>query len=217
MPAAKNIFIFGDSITYGEWDELGGWANRVRSFYDSPELPLPKKYFVTYNLGIPSDTSTGVAQRLTAETQARLTPNPNVDTFQFIIAIGTNDSRWLVDEKKHGVDETQFKRNLEDITNQAKAFSDNIIFVGLLPCDEKAIAETAKRFDWVESYENRYIEKYNQIIQQHCIEQQLAFIDLFKTFKSKNIKTLFDDGIHPNTDGHALIFETVIKSLNEQH
>jgi len=214
MPAAKNIFIFGDSITYGEWDASGGWANRVREYYDAPELPLPKKYFVTYNLGIPSDTSTGVAQRLTAETQARMTPNPNVNSHQFIIAIGTNDSRWIIDEKKHGVDKAQFKANLEDITAQAKAFSSDIVFVSLLPCYEKAIAETAKRFDWVESYENRYIEEYNQIVQQHCADHELGFIDLFERFKSEDIASLFDDGIHPNTKGHALIFETVIRYLN---
>lgn len=215
MPAQKNIFIFGDSITYGEWDAAGGWANRIRDYYDAPELPLPKKYRVTYNLGIPSETSTGVAQRLTHETRARLIPNPNVESFQFIIAIGTNDSRWLVDENKHGVEQAQFKKNLEDITAQARVFSDDVIFVGLLPCVEKAIAETAKRFDWVESYENKYIEEYNQIIKQHCGESKLVFINMYERFSSENIETLFDDGLHPNTQGHTVIFETIIEYLDK--
>ena len=213
MPAAKNIFIFGDSITYGEWDASGGWAHRLREYYDSLVLPLPQEYVVTYNLGIPSDTSTGVAERFTRETQSRLSPNPVVSNFQFIIAIGTNDSRWLIDENKHGVDKAQFKANLEDITAQAKAFSDDIVFVGLLPCVESQVKDTAIRLNWIDSYENQYIETYNEILKQHCKDGNIAFIDLFERFKSENIESLFDDGIHPNTAGHDLIFNHIVKRL----
>ena len=216
MPATKNIFIFGDSITYGEWDAAGGWANRIRDYYDALELPLPKKYVVTYNLGIPSDTSTGVAQRLTHETQARLNPNPEVKRFQFIIAIGTNDSAWQKEFKQHTVDKAQFKANLEDITTQANAFSDDVIFIGLLPYVEKAIVETAKRFDWAESYENKYVEEYNEILKRHCSDRCIDFIDLYEHFKSENCESLFDDGIHPNTQGHRLIFDLISQRLDQK-
>ena len=216
MPAAKNIFIFGDSITYGEWDSSGGWANRIRNYFDTPELPLPKNYVVTYNLGIPSDTSTGVASRLTQETQARIIPNPEVKNYQFIIAIGTNDSAWDKKTKQHKVNKEQFKANLEDITLQARVFSADVIFVGLLPYVENVITETAKRFNWIESYENRFVEEYNEILKQHCNDQNLEFIDLYERFKSENKTSLFDDGIHPNSKGHALIFDLIVQRLNQK-
>lgn len=214
MPAKKNIFIFGDSITYGEWDKLGGWANRLRAYYDSLVLPLPQDHIITYNLGIPSETSAGVAQRLSQETQARLTPNPSSKDIQFIIAIGTNDSRWLMDENKNGVEQEQFKANLEAITVAAASFSNDIIFIGLLPCIEERVVATAKRLQWDESYNNQSIETYNEIIKQHCVNKKLNFIELYAKFKNSDPDSLFDDGLHPNTKGHALIYDVISNQLN---
>lgn len=216
MPVKKNVFIFGDSIAYGEWDALGGWANRLRAYFDSLVLPLPHDYVITYNLGIPSDTSTGVAQRLTQETQSRLTPNPGLKDIQFIIAIGTNDSRWLISDKKHGVEPGQFKANIEAITAAAASFSNNIIFMGLLPCIEETVQETAKRLEWVESYDNQSIQTYNEIIKQHCIESNLGFIDLYTPFKNNDIDSLFNDGLHPNSIGHSLIYDVIVKQLDKK-
>ena len=213
MPARKNIFIFGDSITYGEWDELGGWANRLRTYYDSLVLPRPEDFVITYNLGIPSDTSTGIVQRLSQETQSRLTPNPKEKEIQFIIAIGTNDSRWLIDENKHGVDPKQFKANLEAISTAAKVFSKDIVYIGLLPCVEEKVLETAKRHEWVESYDNQSIQSYNKIIKQHCLENGLDFIDLYMRFISEDIDSLFNDGLHPNSKGHSLVYDVIVESL----
>ena len=31
---------------------------------------------------------------------------------------------------------------------------------------------------------------------------------------SKNIQSLFDDGVHPNAEGHELIFKTVLPEFN---
>jgi len=188
----------------------------LRKYYDGFVLPLSQDYVVTYNLGIPSDTSTGVAQRFTAETQARLSPNPDVENYQFIIAIGTNDSRWLLNEEKHGVDKAQFKTNLEDITVQATAFSSDITFVGLPPIVDEVLAKTAQRSGWDSIYKNSYVEAYNHVLKQHCIDHELDFIDLNKRFENESIESLFDDGIHPNTEGHALIFDYIVNHLNER-
>lgn len=218
MPAKKTVFIFGDSITYGEWDSAGGWANRLRTHYDSLVLPIPHDYLVTYNLGIPSDTSSGLANRLKQETQSRLTPNPRVKNTQFIIAIGTNDSRWLINEKKREVDQEQFKTNLEIITADAKSFSNDISFIGLLPCIETALVETAKRLKWDNSYDNQSIQAYNEIIKQHCHEENLDFIDLNAVFenlpKDRDIESLFSDGLHPNSLGHSLMYEVIVEQLS---
>lgn len=214
MPAAKTIFIFGDSITYGEWDALGGWANRLRTYHDSSRLPLPQDQVLTYNLGIPSDTSSGVRQRLTQETEARLNPNPNPEAeIQFIIAIGTNDSRFLQEENKHGVGEQEFKANLEAITLAARSFTQDITFIGLLPCVETKVIATAKRREWDSLYDNQSIKIYNEIIKQHCQSAGLEFIDLNAFFEDKDIDSLFDDGLHPNTEGHALMFDYISKRL----
>ena len=216
MPVTKNIFIFGDSITYGEWDQCGGWANRIRSYYDNAVLPAPDDYIITYNLGIPSDTSDGLAQRLAAETQSRLTPNPGLSNIQFIIAIGANDSRWLTADNQRGVELSQFKSNIKKITAAANSFSSDITFIGLLPCVEQTVLQSAKKHNWVETYDNQALAHYNDAIKLHCQQSGHGFIDLFNMFMKNDCESLLSDGLHPNSSGHSLICEFIISQLHEQ-
>ena len=213
MPVIKNIFIFGDSITYGEWDQSGGWANRIRSHYDNLVLPVPDDYIITYNLGIPSDTSQGLAQRIVQETQSRLVPNPGVNNIKFIIAIGANDARWLVNEQRRGDELGQFKTNLEKITAAANSFSSNILYVGLLPCDEQTVLQAAKKHQWVEIYDNEALLQYNEVIKQHCLQTGHEFVDVYDAFVNNSHESLLSDGLHPNASGHAMIFDLIIDQL----
>ena len=219
MPAKKNIFIFGDSITYGEWDSAGGWANRLRDHYDSGELPLPTDFVITYNLGIPSDTSEGVLHRLTHETQSRLAADPNEKEIQFIIAIGTNDARRNLKDKKNVVDIQQFASNIDNISKAAMQFSDDIVYVGLLPCIESDVIATGKRHDWEDFYDNQSLSRYSEVIKAHCVKHDHTFVDVFPVFEKciddATHKSLFSDGLHPNDDGHSLIFKEVLTRLNE--
>ena len=64
------IICFGDSITYGNWDPKGGWVGRLRNYLDTKSLGAyegadlySKFYTLTYNQGIPGDTSTGLFAR----------------------------------------------------------------------------------------------------------------------------------------------------------
>ena len=213
MPVTKNIFIFGNSITYGQWDEQGGWANRVRMYFDTPGLPLPEDYIITYNLGIPSDTSEGIAARIPTETQARLTPNPGVENLQFIIATGANDSRWLIEENRVAVPPDQFTKNFELITQAAQQFSNDIVFLGLLPCIEEDVLETAKLHGWVEHFDNTSLSEYNELIKKHCEKHGHKFVDVYSAFIDRGYSDLFSDGLHPNSKGHELIAKTVVEVI----
>lgn len=214
MPVIKNIFIFGDSITYGQWDLSNGWANRVRSHYDDQVLPVPDEYIITYNLGIPSDTSHGLAHRIQQETRSRLTPNPAVKEIQFIVAIGANDARWLVEDQRRGTDLVNFKSNMEKISSAALKFSNNITYLGLLPCVEETVRKSAEKHQWVESYDNRALQQYDQAIKTHCMNLGHSFVDIYPVFSQYDCNSLLCDGLHPNSDGHALIFDLIMRELN---
>ena len=216
MPAIKNIFIFGDSITYGQWDRSYGWANRIRSHFDDLVLPVPDDYIITYNLGIPSDTSDGLAQRIQQETQSRLAPNPGVSNIQFIIAIGANDARWLVAEQRRGVELDQFELNLEKISAAASTFSGNIVFVGLLPCVEKTALQSARKHQWAETYDNKSLRQYNETIKRHCLNMGHGFIDIHNVFVANSCESLLSDGLHPNSSGHAMISDFILSELKSQ-
>ena len=75
------IICFGDSITYGNWDHKGGWVGRLRDYLDSKSIAAysgedlySKYYTVTYNLGIPGDTSAGLFARFEGELIPRFNP-----------------------------------------------------------------------------------------------------------------------------------------------
>lgn len=48
----KQLFVFGDSITYGAIDREGGWANRLRKYLDGRMLDSGGKEFFMLYIGI---------------------------------------------------------------------------------------------------------------------------------------------------------------------
>ena len=58
----KNIFVFGDSCVQGFWDNQGGWAIRLKQYFDdymtsAPNFPYHGFYYMVYPLGITGDTT----------------------------------------------------------------------------------------------------------------------------------------------------------------
>lgn len=75
--------------------------------------------------------------------------------------------------------------------------------------------ETAKRLNWTKNYDNQSIQNYNEAIKQHCFDANLDFIDIYTAFENNDIESLFSDGLHPNSRGHSLIYDVVIKQLDK--
>lgn len=65
------------------------------------------------------------------------------------------------------------------------------------------------------SYKNNSIKKYNDIVKSICYKQKINFIELFEKFEKLNYKKLLEDGVHPNSKGHKLIFEIVKSYLSK--
>ncbi len=202
------VLIFGDSITYGRLDNQGGWANRLRFYYDSlstndPSHALPS----IYNLGIPGDTAQGILKRFEVETTAR-----NSEDVSFVIAIGTNDS--ALDDSKPRFTESRYQKNLEDILKLAKKYSDKTMFIGLLPVLEELTTPIPWRPE--RHYINKRILAFDGIMQKVAADNKLAYLPLFEIFQDKtgSGEDLFPDGLHPNNEGHELIFQLVLPELD---
>ncbi len=199
------ILAFGDSITYGAWDEEGGWVQRLRKHMDKKGLKDPDYFDVVYNLGVPGDTSSKLAKRFLREMRERLDKGePTV----FIFAIGINDSEYLQEEKHHIVSQKEFRNNLNKLVREIGQLDAKTVFLGLTPVDEKKLDSVP----WLSYhvYKNEYIQKYDGIIQSFCTGNNFMFVDLFRLFLSQpGYKKLLHDGLHPNDEGHKLIFEAV--------
>ncbi len=208
----QKILIFGASIVHGSHDaEGGGWADRLKAFGHAVSA---KNNFqtrvVVFNLGIGGNTTNDLLKRFTFETEQRTSPQ---DEPYFVFSIGTNDAAFLIEKKAFLVTREQYGKNIRQIIKEAKAFSNNIIFLTPPPVIDEITSDgslTGK------TRANSDIKMYGEDLKQICDEEKVATIDVYSEFmKLENYKELFmDDGLHPNTKGHALIFEIVKKYFN---
>lgn len=211
------IICFGDSITYGNWDPKGGWVGRLREYLDSKSLSaysgedlFSTYYTLTYHLGIPGDTSSGLLERFETELIPRY--NPDEETI-ILFAIGINDSRFW---NKSGEFETElgiFQQNIWDLWEIAIKYTKDVAFIGLTPVDEERTNPLFWETDAI--YKNEYIEKYDAIIKEFCESRGTPFIDIFGKMKGMDVKSLMEDGIHPNQEGYKVMEEIISSSLFE--
>lgn len=211
------IICFGDSITYGNWDPEGGWVGRLRHYLDSKSLSAysgddlySKYYTLTYNLGIPGDTSTGLFARFENELIPRF--NPDEETI-ILFAIGINDSRFYLSDGRYETEMEDFKQNIWDMWEIARQYTMDVAFIGLTPVDEVRTDPLYWEPDAV--YKNEYIEQYNSAIKEFCLGREVPFIDLFDAMKDLNVVSLMEDGIHPNQEGYKVIEEIIRKAVFE--
>lgn len=213
MDKAKfiNILVFGDSIAWGFGDsKKGGWVDQLKAFFHSGEYIKRLVFYTVYNLGIGGDTTDLLLERFKNEIEAREEENPKVRKTDIVIfAIGINDSNFLNSKDNSRVSIENFQKNLIELINQAKEFTEKIIFVGLNEADESKTAPTL----WNEEsyWTNENIKKYESVIKSVCQENNLLFIDVFDLLNKEDL----DDGLHPNSQGHQKMFERVRDFLLE--
>ena len=188
MKKPESICIFGDSTSWGAWDlERGGWAGRLWHFVAKRD----EDYVEVYNLGIAGGTTKTILKRFENEADAR-----KADAL--IFQTGGNDASRNGGAEDCVVPIEQFRANLEEIIARAKLITDRILFVDLKNCDESRTLPVS----WGEYYyRNADMEQYNQVMEEVCREQGVLFLGLDPLENSD-----FDDGLHPNADGHEKIY-----------
>jgi lysophospholipase L1-like esterase len=203
-----NILFFGDSITWGAWDREGGWVARIKKFVDKKIIDSNFEYYHDiYNVGISGDNTSDLLKRFEAEAKNRI--DEDNETL-FVFAIGVNDSQF-VENVDNRTSIEQFQENLKKLIDNAKKITSKIVFIGLFPVDDSKLTPTSWEAD--KSYKLEHVEKYNQVIKNVCESEKVDFINIYEEFVSKDYKSLLIDGLHPNTEGHKEIFDTVLKFL----
>jgi lysophospholipase L1-like esterase len=195
----KIIAIFGDSITWGAYDIEGGWANRLKQYLTE----RTEDYFEVYNLGISGDSTADLLNRIGVESEAR---NPNT----IVIAIGANDASYIKSKSDNYVPMAEFKNNLIKIINEARNFTDEIIFVGLTRVDETKTVPVPWNPDICDT--NESISAYDAEIKDICAEAGIPFIEMLDLIGDDDL----DDGLHPNSIGHEKMFLRVKDFLLEK-
>jgi len=183
----KKICIFGDSITTGAFDiEQGGWVARLKNYFWQNDYAV-----AVYNMGVSGDSTDDLLERFKPESIAR---DPNL----IIFAIGINDSQYVNSKDNPRVSLDKFQKNFQKLSDQAKKFTSDIIFIGLTNVDE---AKTMPRKMNI-YFDNENINQYNSAIRSFCEENKFSFVDMLDLLDKDDL----GDGLHPNSIGHKKMF-----------
>jgi lysophospholipase L1-like esterase len=120
-----------------------------------------------------------------------------------IFAIGANDMCHIKSKDNSGTNIEKFQNDLTELVNQAKKFTDKIIFIGLTKVDELKTMPVS--WDSTRFYDNDYVSKYNLVIKEFCQDNKLMFIDMLDLINKEDL----EDGLHPNSQGHKKMFERI--------
>jgi lysophospholipase L1-like esterase len=200
----QSILVFGDSIAYGAWDKEGGWVERLKN--SLAEKRKSDSYYIIYNLSVSGETTEDLVQRFDFEAGQRADKDTAI-----LFAIGINDLQFI--EPMHDVVRTlkRFKENIEGLIQTASRLSKIVFFVGLTPLNEKITRPLPS--DFANPYTNEHVKELNQVIKSVCSEEKAVFIEIFSGFMKAGHERLLEDGLHPNSNGHKLIFEQVRQAL----
>lgn len=196
MKKPESICIFGDSTAWGAWDlERGGWVSRLWFYIGERE----EDYVEIYNQSISGGTTETILKRFENEANIR-----NADAL--IFQTGGNDAAYIKNDPNNLIVQPDiFKKNIFEIIKRAKKITNNIVFVSLKNCDESKTMPVS----WIDFYyTNANIGECNEIIEEVCRENNVPFLDIGPLSNED-----FDDGLHPNAEGHRKIFERVKEFL----
>lgn len=205
------LFFIGDSITAGAWDNRGGWVARLIGEIMQLNIQAQEKNDVfnclPYNIGVSGDTFPDAMGHIKPEIQWRLYDEPE-ETIQFIISLGLNDSVYMVNENRPLFTDKEFRSNVMDLINLCREFSNNISFIGLSPVDD----ELLNPIPWApeKAYGQKWVKPYEDIIQEICIKEKLAFWPMFERWMQlDDYRKYLLDGAHPNSKGHEWMAEQI--------
>ncbi len=203
-----SILVFGDSISYGAWDEMGGWVQRLRRWIDRINIRRDDFYCLVYNLSVSGNTVGDVIERFEPEVDARTKED---DDMVFIFQVGTNDAQLLIGDCVVRTPLDEFRKSVETLVNLAKKHSHKIMFLGMMPADESRTSPVP----WNKNlaYLNENLKLYNQALKDVCEKKGAVFVNVFDTLLARDYKKMLHDGLHPNPAGHGFIFKEVRRAL----
>lgn len=207
-----NIIVFGHSVTQGLWDEKGGWVQRLRTFLDSRALETQDEHdvFYTFNAGISGDTTEDLLERFEDEYRRRGDSEEYEELL--LIQIGTNDA--IIEDGEKRVTEDKFKENIREILDKGEKLADKVIMIGDFPVDPE-MEEIPYAPEQV--LRNEDVRRYDRIKKEICHEKGIEFIDMFKLMEDREIMNFLEEGVHPNSEGHRVIYREVKERLEEKN
>jgi len=209
------VFLFGDSITYGNYDYSGGgWADRLkRDAYQFNMTAPSSEHLFVFNLGICGEATDTAVRRFRGETQVRI-ENIGGDKTLFVFAFGANDAAYHTDKKAQRIPIDDFRKNISTLIAGAKEFGGAVVVLNIPPVVEE-VTGIPNYLNKVRL--NKYVLEYNSSLAEICRDVRVDYVDVYAGYMERGHVALFAvDGLHPNDDGHILIHNLVLSHLQSR-
>jgi lysophospholipase L1-like esterase len=199
---ALRIVALGDSLIYGFGDpEGGGWVERLRRFWMTPESPS----HALYSLGVRGDRVRQVSSRIESEFRNRGELRHRVPDV-IILSVGLNDcARLGRPDGKNFTDFGEFQVDLTKLLDQAQQLC-SVLFVGMTPVDEAKMP-----FSNCLYYNHPDQQRYKEATKLACQARQIPYLDIFEQWTARGDSwwqaKLTQDGLHPNSAGYAALLQ----------
>ena len=200
------IVLLGDSLTqYGFGPE--GWASRLAHRYQRRADVLNRGY-------------SGYTSRwLLAAPSAAAVPHARV--LLTVIWLGANDA--APKSARCHVPLDEFSENLAALVARARDRSDDVVVVSCPPVDDRAYFDKAfsKKFPGASFRDvdrtRASAKRYAFIAKLAAQQGGAAFCDVFEAFDARpdGGRALLSDGLHLNEKGEALVFETLLRTVDD--
>jgi lysophospholipase L1-like esterase len=201
------IFIFGASTEWGAWDlEKGGWPARLKLFLFKKENESNDFKVDFHNLSISGNTSSDILKRFKFELEQRIDTD-DYDKIVIIFSFGTNDSSYRKSKRGLLIPTKTFEKNLRKLSNEAKKYTKNIYFKGLLRVEESKTSPASWSDDVF--YYNKSIRNYDSILKNFCRKNKHHYIKMMNLIEKEDLY----DGLHPNSKGHEKIYKRIKNQL----
>jgi lysophospholipase L1-like esterase len=90
------------------------------------------------------------------------------------------------------------------VVQEAKKLSPPVFLLSITPVDESSPQKNALKVR-----KNEYVRLYNEQIKKIVEEEKVGLIDANQAFLESTTQLLCEDGLHPNAEGHRILFELV--------
>lgn len=209
----KQIFILGASSVYGVGAERG-WADLVKAY-------IQGKQFAPGGSGEACEVFNFAKSDSTVEFVTEIFPwlcehyqrGPELTA---LVSVGGNDAKSTGTPDNYVCTPEAFKEKIVSLCNVLKAHSQHVIFVSNGYLDESKVSPKINPFNGSNSYfTNERRSQFNAITKEVCASMGFDFVAADCDKETWVRSYLYKDGLHPNQEGHKLMFEAIKSKLDE--
>ncbi len=205
-----SILVFGDSIGQGAFDPTyNGWVSLLAAHQWKKILDTEgEEGHEVFNVSVSGDTTEDLLRRIESDVKTRGESKKGKIA---VLAIGTNDAATV--NGVYQVDFDQYKKNINKIFNTLEQNCEQIIITGFPSVFEEKSSPWC--FDETASWKNADLDRYESYQIELAKEKNLLFLPMSDVL-DETTNSHLPDGVHPNTEGHRLLFDRVKETLEKE-